>query len=84
MPVIANGALHAPADAAGMVERGEADLVALGRGALTHADWPHRVRAGQVLHAFDRGMLAPIADLANADRLRSLRDAPACHAQLRT
>ena len=77
LPVIANGALHAPADAAGMVERGEANLVALGRGALTHADWPNRVRAGQVLHAFDRGLLAPIADLANADRLRRLQDAAA-------
>ena len=74
LPVIANGGLHAPADAVGMIERGEADLVALGRAALAHADWPQRVRAGQSLQAFDRGLLAPIADLANADRLRALQN----------
>ncbi|MNV85300.1 NADH oxidase [compost metagenome] len=73
LPVIANGALHAPHAAAGMLARGEADLVALGRGALAHADWPQRVRAGQALQDFDRALLAPIADLANADRLRALQ-----------
>lgn len=77
MPVIANGALHAPMEAVGMVERGEADLVSLGRGALTHADWPRRLRNGQVLEAFDRALLSPIADLANADRLRSGQHATA-------
>ena len=71
LPVIANGSLHAPAAAAGMIERGEADLVSLGRGALTHADWPQRVRSGQALQDFDRALLSPIADLANADRLRA-------------
>lgn len=69
VPVIANGSLHTPAAAAGMVGRGEADLVSLGRGALTHADWPQRVRSGQTLQDFDRALLSPIADLANADRL---------------
>jgi 2,4-dienoyl-CoA reductase-like NADH-dependent reductase (Old Yellow Enzyme family) len=73
LPVIANGSLHAPAEAAAMVERGEADLVSLGRGALAHADWPRRVRAGHPLEAFDRALLSPIADLANADRLRGGR-----------
>lgn len=71
LPVIANGSLHAPAAAAGMIERGEADLVSLGRGALTHADWPQRVHSGQALQDFDRALLSPIADLANADRLRA-------------
>ncbi len=70
VPVIANGALHAPAHASGMVERGEADLVSLGRGALTHADWPRRLRNGQALEAFDPALLSPIADLAHAERLR--------------
>lgn len=69
VPVIANGALHVSAAASGMLARGEADLVALGRGALTHANWPQRVRAGLALDDFDRALLAPVADLANADRL---------------
>lgn len=72
VPVIANGSLHAPLEAAGMIERGEADLVSLGRGALTHADWPRRVRAGDALAVFDRALLSPIADLANADCLAGL------------
>lgn len=71
--VIANGSLHEPARAAAMLDRGEADLVALGRGALTHADWPKRVRDGQALGDFDRAILAPIADLANADRVNADR-----------
>ncbi|MDH0866539.1 NADH:flavin oxidoreductase [Mitsuaria sp. GD03876] len=69
VPVIANGSLHEPARAVGMLERGEADLVSLGRGALTHADWPRRARQGDALSEFDRALLAPIADLANADRI---------------
>lgn len=77
VPVIANGSLHAPAEAVGMIEREEADLISLGRGALTHADWPQRVRAGQTLAAFDRALLSPIADLANADRLMGCRAWPA-------
>ncbi len=70
VPVLANGSLHDPIQAAGMISRKEADFVSLGRGALTHADWPARLRAGQALEAFDRGLLAPIADLANAARHR--------------
>lgn len=77
VPVIANGSLHAPAEAVGMIEREEADLISLGRGALTHADWPRRVRAGQALDVFDPALLSPLADLANADRLRGLLDAAA-------
>ncbi|MCA6110150.1 NADH:flavin oxidoreductase [Bradyrhizobium cenepequi] len=69
-PVIANGSLHDPLAAAGLIERGEADLVSLGRGALTHADWPLRVLSGTSIAEFDRRILAPLADLENADRLR--------------
>ena len=73
IPVIANGSLHDPAAAADMLERGVADLISLGRGALTHADWPRRAQKGQPLKEFDRALLSPIADLANADRSRSMR-----------
>jgi 2,4-dienoyl-CoA reductase-like NADH-dependent reductase (Old Yellow Enzyme family) len=67
-PVLANGSLHDPARAMVMVERGEADVVSLGRGALAQADWPRRVRTGAPLASFDPAMLSPLADLANADR----------------
>lgn len=74
-PVLANGPLHDPAHAVGLLARGEADLVSLGRGALTHADWPRRVAEGAPLEAFDRGLLSPLADLENADRYRASRAA---------
>lgn len=73
VPVIANGSLHDPARAKTLLERGEADLISLGRGALTHSDWPRRVGQGDALEDFDPGMLAPIADLENAERHRSAR-----------
>ncbi|WAI83934.1 MULTISPECIES: NADH:flavin oxidoreductase [Achromobacter] len=73
VPVLANGSLHDATQAEGMLARQEADFVSLGRGALTHADWPARLRAGAAHETFDRGLLAPIADLANAIRHRAQR-----------
>jgi 2,4-dienoyl-CoA reductase-like NADH-dependent reductase (Old Yellow Enzyme family) len=73
-PVLANGSLHDPVQAMGMVERGEADVVSLGRGALAQADWPQRVRTGAPLASFDPAILSPLADLANADRWRAQVD----------
>lgn len=70
-PVLANGSLHVPERAAALLARGEADLVSLGRGALVHADWPRRLAEGLPLLDLDRGLLSPIADLANADRVRA-------------
>ena len=70
LPVMANGSLHEPQRAAALLAEGTADLVSLGRGALTHADWPRRVQEGLALDAFDRGLLSPIADLDNAARRR--------------
>ncbi len=71
LPVLANGSLHDPQRAAAMIEGDEADFVSLGRGALTHADWPTRFREGRALEPFDKCLLSPIADLANAERRRS-------------
>ncbi len=73
VPVLANGSLHDPAQAGGMLARQEAEFVSLGRGALTHPDWPAKLQAGETLQDFDRGLLAPIADLANAARHRAER-----------
>ncbi|WP_161828507.1 oxidoreductase [Steroidobacter agaridevorans] len=69
-PVLANGGLHAPAQATGMIERGEADFVSLGRGALMHPDWVRRVSEARAIEEFDRGLISPIADLENARRHR--------------
>ncbi|MEH6434108.1 NADH:flavin oxidoreductase [Massilia sp. DD77] len=73
LPVIANGSLHDAGRAAALLDGGEADLVSLGRGALTHADWPRRLRAGEPTGEFDPAILSPIADLANAACRRAAR-----------
>lgn len=71
LPVLANGSLHDAARAAELVLDHGADAVTLGRGALTHADWPQRVSNGTGIDAFDRRILEPLADLDNADRIRA-------------
>lgn len=60
--IIANGNLHDPVRAIEVMQDG-ADIVALGRGALSNPDWPHRVQARGALAEFDRAVLAPIADI---------------------
>lgn len=47
IPVIAVGKLRDPAVAAGVLERGDADFVAIGRGLLADPDWPAKVRDGR-------------------------------------
>ncbi len=71
VPVLANGSLHECDRAAQMVASGQSDFVSLGRGALTHHDWPRRLESGLPLDAFDRAILSPMADLANADCIRA-------------
>lgn len=44
IPVIAVGKLRDPAVAAGVLERGDADFVAIGRGLLADPDWPNKLR----------------------------------------
>lgn len=70
LPVIANGSLHETQRADQMVARGHADLVSLGRGALTHDDFPTRLGSGQRIEEFDRGIFSPLADLASQDSRR--------------
>ena len=71
LPVIANGSLHNPVRAAELLSGHEADMVTLGRGALTHADWPRRVMEGTQLGEFDGRILSPLANLENADRIQA-------------
>lgn len=75
LPVLANGSLHDRGRAVDMLAGHDADVVTLGRGALTHADWPRRVQTGAATEAFDQTILAPLADLANADRVHAAKQA---------
>jgi 2,4-dienoyl-CoA reductase-like NADH-dependent reductase (Old Yellow Enzyme family) len=52
LPVIANGGLHVPEEAARILRDGHADLIALGTGALANPDWPLRLAKGQDMHTF--------------------------------
>jgi 2,4-dienoyl-CoA reductase-like NADH-dependent reductase (Old Yellow Enzyme family)/thioredoxin reductase len=47
VPVIAAGRLDDPTVAASVIADGDADLVAIGRGLIADADWPHKVQAGR-------------------------------------
>ena len=76
LPVIANGSLHDPARALQMLDSSHADMISIGRGALADIDWPDRGRHRHSLSEFDREILAPLADLANADKRRAVLTAP--------
>jgi 2,4-dienoyl-CoA reductase-like NADH-dependent reductase (Old Yellow Enzyme family) len=49
LPIIANGHLDDPRDAASVIESGAADIVSLAKPALANRNWPHLVRTGQTL-----------------------------------
>ncbi|MFE7423356.1 NADH:flavin oxidoreductase [Rhodococcus sp. NPDC057529] len=64
VPVIVNGNLDDPDDAAGLVESGVADIVALGKPALANRNWPQRVRDGQPLASdLPADILGPLATI---------------------
>jgi 2,4-dienoyl-CoA reductase-like NADH-dependent reductase (Old Yellow Enzyme family) len=65
LPVIANGAMHQLPQAAEVIERGHADLLAVARGALANPDLPRRVAKDVPLEPFAPGMLEPMATIAN-------------------
>lgn len=52
LPVIVNGSLHDPEKAKEIIEKGEADAITLGRGALANHDWPNKVKNGEPLAEF--------------------------------
>lgn len=74
LPVIANGSLHGKGRGAEMIACGDADVVSLGRGALTHDDFPQRLLQRQPIGEFDRGMFALLADLASQDDYYRVRE----------
>lgn len=67
LPVVANGQLHDPVRARAMLTQGEADVIAIGKGALATPDWPRRIRADLPVTSFDPAMLAPLAHLRDAE-----------------
>lgn len=71
LPVMANGGMHDPRQAADVLDGGHADLLSVGRGALANPDLPRRVSAGEKLEGFDHGMLSPMATIANARNWRT-------------
>jgi 2,4-dienoyl-CoA reductase-like NADH-dependent reductase (Old Yellow Enzyme family) len=70
LPVIANGGMHEPRQAAHVLDGGHADLLSIGHGALANPDLPQRLAAGIALRSFHRAMLTPVVTLANARRWR--------------
>ncbi|MFD1931036.1 MULTISPECIES: tRNA-dihydrouridine synthase [Nonomuraea] len=66
LPVVANGGMHDPGQAATVLEDGHADVLAIGRGALANPDFPRRLAEGTPLAAFDHEMLQPMATLSHA------------------
>ncbi|WP_435334346.1 tRNA-dihydrouridine synthase [Haloarchaeobius sp. TZWWS8] len=64
--VVANGGLGDPDDAAAVVEATGADLVTVGKSALSNPDWPQQVEAGEDLDPFDfENILLPQATLSD-------------------
>jgi 2,4-dienoyl-CoA reductase-like NADH-dependent reductase (Old Yellow Enzyme family) len=66
--IIANGSLQDPVRAAAALVDG-ADLIALGRGALSNPDWPQRLKDGQPLAAFAPALLSPLGNIKPAEQL---------------
>jgi 2,4-dienoyl-CoA reductase-like NADH-dependent reductase (Old Yellow Enzyme family) len=66
LTIIANGSLHDPDRANQLLQEG-ADVIALGRGALSNPSWPRRVQAGQALQDFDRRLLATLGNIKQSE-----------------
>jgi 2,4-dienoyl-CoA reductase-like NADH-dependent reductase (Old Yellow Enzyme family) len=62
LTIVANGTLDKPENAEEMI-RSEADIVALGKGALANMDWPNRVREDRSLEGFDPAVLESLRRL---------------------
>lgn len=67
LPVIANGNLDHPEAAERMITSQQADLIALGKGALANRDWPKRVAANEPLSDFDFSILQPTAVVKDSE-----------------
>ncbi|MDM5224397.1 NADH:flavin oxidoreductase [Peribacillus sp. NJ11] len=64
LPIVVNGQLENPERARHIIEKGEADVIALGKGALANHDWPKKVRNEESLEKFkSEEVLRPTAKI---------------------
>jgi 2,4-dienoyl-CoA reductase-like NADH-dependent reductase (Old Yellow Enzyme family) len=64
LPVVVNGQLEDPRTSRSILESGVADVVAIGKGALAHRDWPRRVRERlEIAGAPHPSTFSPLADI---------------------
>lgn len=64
VPVIANGHLENPIEASKIIEKGEADIVTIGKGALANHDWVNKIKNGEALEDFNpEKILSPTAKI---------------------
>lgn len=71
VPVIACGKLEDPAKGEQLLAAGEADLVAIARGAIGDPSWPRKLARGEDPVAFDPEMISPFATLHATDAWRA-------------
>lgn len=71
LPVIACGKLEDPVRGEKLLATGEADLVAIARGAIGDPSWPRKLARGEPPVAFDPAMISPVATLDVTARWRA-------------
>jgi 2,4-dienoyl-CoA reductase-like NADH-dependent reductase (Old Yellow Enzyme family) len=74
LPVIACGKLENPETAEGLLAEGEADLVAIARGAIGDPSWPQKLASGEAPVAFNPEMISPFATLDATAAWRKAND----------
>ncbi len=73
LPVIACGKLEVPENAEEILATGEADLIAMARGAIGDPSWPNKLARGEAPVPFDPEMISPIANLDATYKWRAER-----------
>jgi 2,4-dienoyl-CoA reductase-like NADH-dependent reductase (Old Yellow Enzyme family) len=69
LPVMANGQLEDPQKANEIIQKGDADFISLGKGALANPDWVNRVKQGESLKSFEGDVLQPDATIKDKELL---------------
>jgi 2,4-dienoyl-CoA reductase-like NADH-dependent reductase (Old Yellow Enzyme family) len=67
--VIANGQLENPQKAEDFIQKGYADIISIGKGALANPDWVNRVKQDESLKTFDFDVLQPDATIKDKELL---------------
>ena len=69
--VIGCGGLHDHIKAQGVLEDGDVDFIAIGKGALADASLPNKIFAGTHPLEFNQDMISPVATIANTQAWKS-------------